>query len=173
MTVIGDHAFYKCEKLKEIHLPKALEEIEDFAFSCCTSLSGGLDIPSSTKRVGKRSFEQCSGMKGVLRIGAEIIDENAFWGCYGFSSLVILPSVKTIKGAAFYHCYGFEGDLIFPEGVEEIGALSFAYCYGFDGTIYLPNSLTKLSQNAFQDCIKIKGDLIVPEGITTVYDIPE
>ena len=171
VTVIGDHAFYKCEKLKEIHLPKALEEIEDFAFSCCTSLSGGLDIPSSTKRVGKRSFEQCSGMKGVLRIGAEIIDENAFWGCYGFSSLVILPSVKTIKGAAFYHCYGFEGDLIFPEGVEEIGALSFAYCYGFDGTIYLPNSLTKLSQNAFQDCIKIKGDLIVPEGITTVYDI--
>lgn len=85
--------------------------------------SGSLIIPS---------VEPNSGFEVVG------IDDNAFYGCYGFTGELIIPSsIRRIGSKAFWDCGGFTGTLVIPEGVTSIGDCAFS-CNGI--TEFINNS---------------------------------
>lgn len=101
---IGTNAFYACNELKEINLPKSLITIGPSAFSGCTSLTS-IVIPE----------------------GVTSIDYNAFYNCTNLTSIE-LPQVLTIMGSqVFYNCTSLTS-IVIPEGITTIGKNAFANC---------------------------------------------
>ena len=88
LKYIGAEAFYDCESLKEVTLPKSIvsmgsgvfqncsgletvkfrsmefSEIPDDTFSGCTSLNK-ITLSDTTTRIGKRAFENCSSLVNI------------------------------------------------------------------------------------------------------------
>lgn len=88
LKYIGAEAFYDCESLKEVTLPKSIvsmgngvfqncsgletvkfrsmefSEIPDDTFSGCTSLNK-ITLSDTTTRIGKRAFENCSSLANI------------------------------------------------------------------------------------------------------------
>ena len=75
LLTIGRCAFYWCEHLAKINLPKGLKNIEDQAFFCCENLKS-VRFPSTLEKIGLRCFV-CSGLEELItptslkEIGAE------------------------------------------------------------------------------------------------------
>ena len=78
--------------------------------------SGEVVIPESVEHEG--------AAYSVTSIGKE-----AFYDCYGLTSVVIPNSVKSIGEEAFYDCYGLTSVTI-PNSVKSIGSGAFRYCSG-------------------------------------------
>ena len=65
----------------------------------------------------------------TLRNDTVGIADNAFFGYYRLTTVVIPDSVKAIGDSAFQNCIGLTSVLI-PDSVMTIGGNAFAYCYG-------------------------------------------
>ena len=77
---IREEAFYKCESLKELKLPKNL------------------------KRIGSRAFYQCGLQKLDLPEGLTEIGDSAFLKCKQLEYVKIPESVQKIGKWAFHGC---------------------------------------------------------------------
>ena len=76
VTRIGDGAFYGCDSLKDINIPKSVTSIGKFAFSGLTSIL----IPKSVKNIGEYAFHG-TGVTYLTILGKPTIEENAFTSC--------------------------------------------------------------------------------------------
>ena len=81
---VGECAFYNCEQLKEIHVPKYLHTIDKKAFSDCKSLEK--ITFANLGWVKSEAFGNCISLK-ELDLDASIIDYRAFYNCYSLHSL--------------------------------------------------------------------------------------
>lgn len=61
---IGDYAFYDCDNLKSIDLPKGLTSIGNWAFAYCKGLKS-VDLPEGLTSVGDYAFHDCSGLESI------------------------------------------------------------------------------------------------------------
>lgn len=153
---IGQYTFYNCSKLKTCVIPESIETINYYAFYGCTSLS----------------FDELN-LANLTSLG-----QNAFYGVkikkLNLGKVTALPTGAS--GTSQY--YGDKNTLeevIIPEGVTEIPALSFANYVNLSkcdlskvtfigGSAmhstaiteqYLPNVET-IDKNAFQNCTKLR-----------------
>ena len=87
VNVIGDFAFFCCDKLSSIEIPKTVSFLGDGAFYGCTALSYVI-IPESISTLNNCVFGQCTNLEAVL-IPSSInyIYNSAFYNC---------PNIKTI-----------------------------------------------------------------------------
>ena len=136
---IGEYAFYGCTGLTSVTIPAGVTEIDGGAFSACTRLT---DIEVDA---GNRNY---SSQNGVLfnknetelvvcpagktgsytaSFGVTEIDDYAFHGCAGLTSVTLPSTVREIDDNAFSDCTGLK-------------------------TIIIPNSVTKISSDAFYNC---------------------
>ena len=152
-------------------------EDEDLDVGAVPKYSGNVVIPSSVTYNGKTySVTQ--------------IDEVAFSGCSGITSVTIPSSVKSIGSGAFYGC-GKLTSITIPESVTILGSNAFMNCSKlvsvtikgnlkcleettFRGcgkltTVNLPGSLTLIGLYAFQDCTSL-ATITIPESVTTIGD---
>lgn len=83
VSTIRDWAFYGCENLESITIPRCLRVIDDGAFSGCRNLTS-VTISEGTE---------------TLVIGC-----HAFYGSESLSSITIPDGVMTIGDEAFYGC---------------------------------------------------------------------
>lgn len=67
VTALSDYAFYGCENLTKVTLPKSLKKIGELTFYGCTSLKT-LEIPAGVEEVGDYAFAS-SGLENLV-----------FWG---------------------------------------------------------------------------------------------
>ena len=120
VTSIGDVAFLKYWNLRSVELHEGLEEIGDFAFSCCVNPNPGsenlesIHIPSTVTKIGSGCFSGCKTLKEVtFEPGSklETIGENAFSDCH--KDLIIYYSNKEVKQALTGA--GVSADRIKPE----------------------------------------------------------
>ena len=120
VTSIGDAAFLKYWNLRSVELHEGLEEIGDFAFSCCVNPNPGsenlesIHIPSTVTKIGSGCFSGCKTLKEVtFEPGSklETIGENAFSDCH--KDLIIYYSNKEVKQALMGA--GVSADRIKPE----------------------------------------------------------
>ena len=107
---------------------------------------------------GKITITGCDkSAKGAITIPSEIdgksvtsIEDAAFLGCTGLTSITIPNSVTSIGYAAFEDCTGLTSITI-PNSVTSIGNSAFDGCTGLT-SITIPNSVTSIGVTAFDGC---------------------
>lgn len=142
VEVIGDGAFYDCEKLFSVNIPDRVKRIGTNAFCGCQSLSE-IDIPLSVKEIGLSAFLCCKSLvSAVLPLGMTEIGGGVFSGCEALQRVTIPPTVKKIGKWAFLRCFSLE-EITIPEGVEEIGEKVFSDCLKLK-SVTLPKSVKSI-----------------------------
>lgn len=126
---IGGKAFYQCNSLQEITLPKNLKHIGSYAFNYCNQLK---DI--------------------ILPNEVETIGEHAFEFCYNLSSVQFPPSLKRIEANAFYCCISLSS--INLPGLTSISENTFSGCSNLT-EVKLPSTLERIGDKAFENCTNL------------------
>ncbi len=103
VTTIGENSFFGCQALTDINLPKGLRFIPDFAFNGCSALET-IEIPSSVKSFGQGAFEDSGITEFRIPDGVTAIPSGMFWGCSQLQEVVIPDSVTKIDTFAFHEC---------------------------------------------------------------------
>ncbi len=149
MTSIGDKAFYFLSSLLEVTFGASIESVGAEAFEGCMALQT-VYLNSSLASIGEMAFGYCSALRSIalnsrltyIGEGAfcmsglesitipgnvEIIDEEAFEGCFSLVTVEIESGVVSIGEDAFRACSVLES-VVIPASVEEIGDEAFVYC---------------------------------------------
>lgn len=126
-------------ELKEIILPKSIEQIDDYAFIGCSELKN-IDIPQTVKHIG----------------------DAAFYGCASLDSVIVPQHVTVISTSAFFNCSNLK-QIDLPENLDSIGTMAFAGCKSLS-EIKLNEGLRIIEINAFYDCPTLK-DINIPQTV--------
>ncbi len=142
VAAIGEYAFSPDAKrireeqrdlrksITKITLPDTIENIGEFAFFKCKSLSH-INIPEKLAEISK----------GMLN-------------CTGLENIVIGGNIKMIGAVAFYSCFRLKSVKI-CEGAAEIDSAAFYKCSALEN-LELPRSVTKISEDStFWGCRKL------------------
>jgi hypothetical protein len=159
-----------------------LEHISDYAFKGCEELVT-LRMPDSLKTIGKKAFENCTGLLLVSFFGdnpqLESIGEWAFLGCSSLMGLSIPASVTSIGEGIVGDCehlyslevmpgnqkYRSKSDMIIDIENQKI----IAGCNG-SGEIPTDSTITVIGSSAFYKTKKFNLDktLIIPNNIKKI-----
>lgn len=144
VSEIRENAFYKCDKLKKIIIPKTVEKIGHHAFYECTALESA-EINGNISQ----------------------INEGSFYGCKSLSEVKLPENLKRIEKYGFYGCENLE-EVELPLSLTEIGDYAFADCISLkDAT--LPDNLIDIGSCAFYECENLKS-INVPDSVINMGD---
>ena len=105
-------------------------------------------------KIGNHAVEQGAfeGFTGLTSItipdSVTEIGYHAFSGCTGLTSITIPDSVTKLSG--FHGCTGLTS-IVIPDSVTEIGESAFSGCTGLT-SIVIPDSVTEIGNWAFDGC---------------------
>ena len=99
--------------------------------------------------------------------GLSSIDNYAFYGCSGLTSVTIPNSVSNIGNFAFYGCSALTS-VVIPNSVSSIGDTSFKDCINLK-SINIPNSITNIGCSAFDGCSGLTS-VTIPNNVTSISD---
>ncbi len=121
-------------------------------------------IAGETKYTGKVVIPETIEYDGVT-CSVTSIEDYAFNGCSGLTSVIIPNSVTSIGGAAFFRCSGLIS-VVIPNSVTSIGDAAFDGCSGLT-SIVIPNSVTSIGDYAFYNCSGLTS-VVIPKSVTTI-----
>jgi hypothetical protein len=210
VTSIDEYVFCGCTGLTSVVIPNSVTSIDDYAFEDCTNLkdvtigsgvtdlgkdvfkntayynnntdgifyvgtwlvetksdiSGDITIKEGTTKINDSAFSGRTGITSVtIPDSVEIIGKSAFSGCTSLTSVDMGDGVKSIGESAFYNCSQLTA-VIIPTGVTAIESYTFADCIALTSVI-IPEGITKIGYNAFSYC----ENLIIAEIPSTVTQI--
>ena len=172
VTEIPTGAFIGCIGLTSITIPNSVTSIGGRAFAGCTGITS-ITISANITSIGQDALSDCTGiisatlptrairaipkntLTTVVINGGESIDNGAFSGCPGLTSVVIANSVISIKDFAFSACTGLTSIAI-PNSVIIIGMSAFSDCTGLM-SIKLPSSVNTIHYGAFDACTNLSA----------------
>ncbi len=164
VEVIGNNAFYYCDKLKIIFLPDSIANIENSAFRDCSSLEN-IDIPKGVTSIGNSTFWGCRALKSIdIPDGVTSIGNYSFRGCSSLISIDIPEGVTSIGDSAFESCSSLTSIKI-PDGVTTIGSYVFFCCNSLE-SIDIPESVMSIGDYAFYNTGL--QNIEIPEGVTSI-----
>jgi len=106
--IIAPHAFFRCRKLREVHLPNAIL-IDKGAFSHCPSLRN-VELSSNIRCINNEAFRDCYFLRDInLCEGLEMIEDSAFQGCIHLNPSITLPKSVTHIGKNAFAFTPLEG----------------------------------------------------------------
>ena len=152
VTSIGYGAFIGCSGLTSVH-------ISDIVAWCNIKFGGELSNPLYYANHLYLNGEEIKDLE--IPNSLTTIDEYAFCGCSGLTSVLIPNSVTSISDETFQGCSGLTSVTI-PNSVTSIGGSAFEGCSGLT-SVTIPNSVTSIGRDAFRYC----------SGITDVYCLAE
>ena len=126
---IGERAFFKHNKLKEIKFEKK----------------------ENINIIKKLAFSECVNLEKIDLSMVVTIERNAF--SYDEKLNNIELSAKNIGSSAFYKCVSLD-NLVINEGVTSIG--TFTFSYNTFKEIKLPKSLKNIYDDVFKYCDKLE-----------------
>lgn len=121
VTAIGDKAFYFCDSIVSVILPRSIKTIGEDAFSFCKKLNS-IDIPSSVDTIGVRAFDNCTEIISInIQNGVSVIEDAAFIYCYGLTSIFLKwhEPIENVDNYIFAKSVYESADLHIPEGSLE------------------------------------------------------
>ncbi len=150
VTAIGDHAFHGCHNLVSVTIPTSITSIGEWAFAICRSLHN-VTIPSSVMEIKDYAFCQCDNFTNMMiPNGVNIIGHHLFYGCDNLVSVELSNSVTSIGEATFNDCSNLK-NMIIPNSVTSIGDSAFENCDSLF-TLTIPDSVVKIGKHAFSGC---------------------
>ena len=173
VTSIGDSAFSGCSGLTSVTIPDSMTSIGEYVFYDCDGLVS-ITIPFVGQKAdgsGATHFGYIFGasnysnngnyvpetLKEVIITGGASIDDYAFSGCSGLTSIIIPDSVTSIGESAFSGCSRLT-IITIPGGVTSIGDNTFSGCSGLT-SVTIGEGVKSIGEDAFDNC----------SGLTDVY----
>ena len=172
--IVGKHAFYKCDHLKEVIIPPSVIKLENNPFSGCSHLK--LTNHSKYYHImnnviydkEKKSVIGClSSIKAdeLKLLDVKRICRNSFWNCKGIKRIVLPKTLTTIGYNPFVGCSNIEFKSNSKNYVVKNGVLydkdqTTLVCYPSKlaiGEVSLPDTVIKLERGAFSGCDKMTG----------------
>ncbi len=206
VTSMGYSAFSNCTGLTSITIPNSVTSIKNYAFSGCTGLTS---IVVESGNTVYDSRENCNAIietatntliRGcnttIIPNSVTSIENYAFEGCIGLTSITIPESVTSMGNSAFSGCTGltsvvwnakkcgwsssYYDDAPFYNICKNITSFTFgnevdsipAYlCYSMSKltAITIPNSVTSIGYKAFKGCTGF-ASVTIPESVTSIGD---
>ena len=175
VTSIGEEAFWSCESLTSITIPKSVTSIGAYAFVTCCSLTS-ITIPNSVTSIGEAAFDDCSSLTSVtIPESVTSIGYHAFWSCESLTSITIPNSVTSIGEAAFAACRSLTSIVVEPgnttyDSRENCNAIietaTNTLIAGCQNTV-IPNTVTSIGNLAFFHCFSLTSATI-GSGVTSI-----
>lgn len=170
------------DALTELEIPNFLiingkeyrvDKIEGYQNGAIVNFEGKVIISQGICEIGTAAFNGANKITDIeIPDSVAIIGNYAFQACTGLTSITIPGSVKKIGSSyenvncqSFNRCTNLE-NVIFEEGIEEIGGRVFATCKKVKEWI-LPKSLKKIGQYAFYESYVEK--INIPENVESIY----
>ena len=141
---IGSHAFYNCEKLKNVSI-EGLKEIKEGTFGDCVNLKT-FDLKNITS-IGREAFDNTGLTRLELPSSLEEIEQYAFRNCNNLTHVTIPSNVSQVRRAAFQGCKSLQ-TIVVSEGVKYIDDYAFYDC-GNLISVSLPKSVRYLGNGTF------------------------
>lgn len=174
---VGSFAFDGCTGLTSVTIPASVVSIDGSSFRGCTGMESILvneDNGHYSSEDGvlynkdKTELILCPATRtGQFEIPASVtvIEEYAFYGCTGLTSVVIPASVTVIEDHAFQGCTGLTSVTI-PGNVTSIGDSAFRECTGLT-SLTIPAGITSLEPYALYGCAGLIS-VTIPANIASV-----
>lgn len=140
VTWIGSYAFFECEKIESINLPKSIEYI------------------------GREAFKECKKLKTIsIQEGLEEIKYEAFYGCSSLEKIAIPSTTYPIDVEAFKLCDNLT-EIKVDEGNDryfDLEGVLFSYTIsGYDGEDYIyKRTLLCYPGGKTGDTFKLESDM--------------
>lgn len=173
---LGDHAFFGCSSLESIEIPDTVTLIEPYTFALCDNL-GEVKLGDNVIEIGDYAFYQCSRISSFrLPASLETIGDNAMGSWFSVSdidasansSFVYEDNMLTDKEKTkIYRASAeTEGELVIPEGVNEICSGAFSACAKITA-LHMPPTVRTIGDEAFRQCSGLKN-VDFSEGLETI-----
>lgn len=172
--IVGKHAFYLCDNLKEISIPSSIIKLENNPFSGCTKLK--LKNESEFYHICDdviydRDYSSIIGCLNSINNDVLILKDvkricrNSFWNCKGIKKIVLPKSLEQIGYNPFVGCSNIEfisntNKFIVYNGVLYNQDKTKLICYPASkaiGDVYLPEEVKTLERGAFSGCDKMEN----------------
>lgn len=153
-VVLGFNTGYDKNSVTDIIFPDEINGIEcDYLFGESTSIQTLIFAATDEFFIsGVNIFSKCSVT--TVRFNPNCVVElrkGNFSSCSSLTSITF-PKFRKLAGSAFASCSNMvaTNDLIFAEGMKEIGGHAFNGCSKLRGTVYFPASLETIQEYSFQ-----------------------
>ena len=160
---------------KNTIIPATVTEIEDCAFSGCSTLSA-IEIPVGVTKVGEYAFRGCSALRRVvIPEGVTSIGASAFFDCTALNRVDIPASVVSIGGFAFEHCPAISSMSVASGNPEYdsrdscnaiIETATGTLIAGCMNTV-IPMTVTAIGDNAFSGSFMLTK-VNIPKSVTAI-----
>ncbi len=163
VKIIGNDAFYGCQKITKIDLNKVIK-IGDDAFRSCKRIKE-IVIPDTVTELGKSCFSTSVELEKItLSNNLKVIPESCFYKNSALKEIHIPSSVQTIGEFAFFESVKLE-KFTMDEGVKTIkkSACSFTAIKSLE----FPSSLREIAPNAFSNITRLES-VSFKEGVETI-----
>lgn len=176
---IGGYAFWGCSGATSISIPSTVTAIEKCAFTNCSGLAS---ISVADGNLSYDSRKDCNAIirksdghlvvgcrNTVVPDGVAGLEEYAFYGCSGLSSIDIPGSVTVIKNLVFAECSGL-ASITIPASVIVIGQKAFYNCTSLASLKFAEGSkLERIEWYAFYGCSALV-DVTLPASINYIAE---
>ncbi len=151
---IPECTFRSLSKLKDVTLPKNIEEICQYAFTG-TAIETIL-LPDGLITIGYYAFSSCESLKYInINDGVTSIGSSAFYNCSSLKAISIPDSVTSIGQTLFQNCTNLEYVRL-SENADKVGGSMFSGCTMLKN-VSLPASVTVIGSKAFSNASNLEG----------------
>ena len=163
VTRIGQQAFFCCEDVISITIPKSVNVIRHYAFAGCSGLTS-ITIPEGVKSFGQAAFEGCANLVTIdLPESMTSLGSETFSGCKSLISIRIPEGIEKIYAETFFRCSSLSSVTI-PESVTFIDSDAFMSCTSLTN-IKIPDSVEGIHERVFENCENLKS-ITLSENLT-------
>ena len=177
VTLIGDYAFYYCDRVTGITIPDSVVSIGAGAFEGCRALSD-IIIPAKITAIKDRTFLQCNNLTSIIiPNNVTSLGYQVFAACNSLTSISIPSSVTSIGLEAFKGCSSLTEINVASKNTRfcSIGGVLFDFsktrliaCPGAkDGIYTIPDGVTIIDPWAFSEC-RCLNSITIPDGVTSI-----
>lgn len=173
ISELGDYAFERCTKLKEIILPQNITDIPHGCFRYCSSLSK-IELPDNIVSIESGAFAHCTSLTEIkLPSRLKVIGSGAFEGCTSLTFINIPEGTEQIgtenePQGAFNECQNL-CTVSLPSTIKSIGEQTFSLCSSLESVTCRAITPPKFHSYAFFPLTREEVMLYVPAEAVDAY----